>query len=279
MKKTCVIGWPIEHSRSPLIHNYWMNHHGIASFYERKPVEPSHLHEFVRGLPGSDYLGCNVTLPHKKAVLSFLDEVDERTHKIGAVNTISVRGGRLIGTNTDGEGFLNNLKQSGIALNYKTLDAVILGAGGAALAVIAALLEKNVRRIRLINRTMERALAIRETFGERVEPVPWARQPEVMSDCGLLVNSTSLGMHGQPALAIDLRGLPQTSVVTDLVYVPLETDLLAEARRRGNPVVGGLGMLIHQAVKGFELWYGVRPEVTPELYDIVARDIVAGYHR
>lgn len=274
MKKACVIGWPISHSRSPLIHNHWLRAHGIAGLYERVPVEPERLRDFLAGLK-NDYAGCNVTLPHKEAAFALVDEKDEIARRIGVVNTIYVRDGRLRGTSTDGEGFIANLASGSPALRLKDERAVLLGAGGAAMAIIGALLDQGVAEIAIANRTMERAQALAQKFGRAITPVAWDSRAAALADCALLVNTSSLGMSGQPALEIDLSRLPARATVTDIVYTPLETPLLQAARARGNPAVGGLGMLLHQAVRGFELWFGVRPQVSQALHDLVARDIAA----
>lgn len=279
MNKACVIGWPIGHSRSPLIHNYWLKFYGIAGEYLRLPIEPAALWKFIEALPQSEYLGCNVTIPHKERAFQLVTPADETARRLGAVNTIYRRDGKLLGASTDGEGFIANLLSKTADLKLNNEKAVILGAGGAAMAIVAALLDQGMTEIALSNRTFERSRELRAKFGSAVKPVPWEDRNEALSECALLVNATSLGMTGEPPLDIDLGHLPVASVVTDIVYSPLRTALLADAARRGNPTVGGLGMLLHQAVRGFELWFGKRPEVTSHLYDLVARDIDPGYSR
>jgi shikimate dehydrogenase len=278
MKKACVIGWPISHSRSPLIHNYWLQLYGIAGEYRRVPVEAKHLKQFIEDLPLSGYRGCNVTIPHKERAFQFVAPADATTKRLGAVNTIYQQNGQLLGTNTDGEGFIANLQAKTESLKLQNGRALVLGAGGAAMAIIGALLDKGMAEIAVANRTLARSRQLRVKFGAAVKPVPWEDRNRGF-ECELLVNATSLGMTGQPPLDIDLTRFPVTSVVADIVYSPLRTPLLVDAAKRGNPTVGGLGMLLHQAVRGFELWFGKRPEVTQELADIVARDIDPGFAR
>lgn len=279
MIKACVIGWPISHSRSPIIHGYWLKQHGIEGTYTRQPVEPAALPEFLGNLPQQGYAGCNVTIPHKEQAYHLVGRADDTTERLGAVNTVYLRDGKLLGTNTDGEGFINSLRHSQPELVLKNKCAVVLGAGGASLAIVNALLEQGVSRIALANRTLEKAELLRKRFGGAVIPIAWERAEDQLSECDLLVNTTSLGMKGQPDLDINLARLPQNAVVTDIVYTPLRTPLLEHAAKRGNPVVEGLGMLLHQAVRGFSLWFGVTPKVTEELHDLVARDVDAGYRR
>jgi len=279
MIRSCVIGWPISHSRSPLIHGYWLKKYGIEGSYTRQPVAPETLATFVSELGASGFSGCNVTLPHKEAVFALVTRADESTERLGAVNTVYLRDGETLGTNTDGEGFINSLKQAIPDLSLAGTRAMVLGAGGASLAVVNALLEQGVEELVVANRTLERAEQLRRRFGARVAPLAWAQAGEQLGDCGLLVNTTSLGMKGQPELQLDLSHLAVDTVVTDIVYTPLRTRLLSDAAGRGNRVVEGLGMLLHQAVRGFSLWFGVTPEVTPELHDLVARDIDPEYRR
>lgn len=279
MIRACVIGWPISHSRSPLIHGYWLKQHGIDGSYTRQPVEPASLAKFLEGLEAAGYAGCNVTIPHKEAVIRMVSPADESTKRLGAVNTVYLRNGELLGTNTDGEGFVQSLKQGAPDLDLSNSRVLLLGAGGASLAVVNALLEQGVMEIAVANRTREKAEQLRARFGARVKPVDWHAAPDQLVDCRLLVNTTSLGMKGQPELDFDLGRLADDTVVTDIVYTPLRTKLLVDAARRGNNVVEGLGMLLHQAVRGFSLWFGVTPVVTPELYDLVARDIDPDFTR
>lgn len=277
MIRACVIGWPISHSRSPLIHGYWLKQNGIDGSYVRQPVEPSALDAFIANLASAGLAGCNVTIPHKEAVFDLVTRADDSTERLGAVNTVYLRDGKVLGTNTDGEGFLNNLRSSAPGLALANGRAVVLGAGGASLAVVNTLLEQGVSEVAVANRTREKAEQLRQRFGKRVKAIGWAEAADHLGDCSLLVNTTSLGMKGQPELAIDLSRLSGTAIVTDIVYTPLRTKLLSDAAARGNVVVEGLGMLLHQAVRGFSLWFGITPRVTEELHDLVARDIDPGF--
>ncbi|MCA3561338.1 MAG: shikimate dehydrogenase [Aestuariivirga sp.] len=279
MTKACVIGWPISHSRSPLIHGYWLKLHGINGSYTRQPVEPSSLADFIGRLEGAGYAGCNVTIPHKEAVFGLVTRADASTERLGAVNTVYLHNGKILGTNTDGEGFINSLKQGAPGLELANSRALVLGAGGASLAVVNAILEQGANEVAVANRTREKADQLRMRFGERVLPIRWDEAEDHLAECSLLVNTTSLGMKGQPDLDLRLTRLPQKAVVTDIVYTPLRTRLLDEAAARGNIVSEGLGMLLHQAVRGFSLWFGVMPQVTPELHDLVARDIDPAFAR
>lgn len=268
-----MIGWPVKHSRSPLIHNYWIQRHGLAAEYRREEVPPEAFAEFVTHLSAHGYVGANVTIPHKEAALA-LSEPDDRARAVGAANTLWIDGNRLCSTNTDVEGFTANLDTVVPGWDSGADDAVVLGAGGSARAVIYGLIERGYRRIHVVNRTAERAQALRMRFGHAVEPAHWSALPHLLSRAGLLVNTTSLGMRGQPPLSVDLAPLPQEAVVADLVYVPLQTALLQAARQRGLATADGLGMLLHQAVRGFQLWFGVRPEVTAELRALVEADLL-----
>ncbi|MFH1342098.1 MAG: shikimate dehydrogenase [Pseudomonadota bacterium] len=266
----CLIGWPAAHSRSPLIHHYWLRTLGIEGGYVIEAVPPDEFRDFVFRLSLRGFVGANVTLPHKEQALK-LSKPDERARAVGAANTLWYEDGELRSTNTDIEGFINNLDACAPGWD-KASDALVLGAGGASRAVVFGLLERGIQRVHLANRTLARAQALAGQFGD-VHPVAWEAIGEVLPRAGLLVNTTSLGMHGQPALDIDLALLPPQAVVADLVYVPLETPLLAAARARGLRVADGLGMLLHQAVRGFELWFGQRPQVTAELRALVEADL------
>lgn len=279
MIKACVIGWPISHSRSPLIHGYWLKQHGIDGNYTRQPVESAALDSFISGLEASGYAGCNVTIPHKESVYRLVIPADETTERLGAVNTVFCSNTKTYGTNTDGEGFIASLHQSVAGLDLEDTKAVVLGAGGASLAVVNALLEQGVVEILVANRTEEKSQELRERFGHRITPIAWNTAADHLAECSLLVNTTSLGMKGQPELGLDLSRLNIDAVVTDIVYTPLRTALLEQALERGNPIVEGLGMLLHQAVRGFSLWFGVTPVVTDDLYDLVASDIDPDYRR
>ncbi len=261
-----VIGWPIGHSRSPTLHGFWLERYDIDGAFVPLPVRPEHLAEAIRALPRLGFQGANVTVPHKVAALDVVDRVEDAAGRIGAVNTLVVApDGTIEGRNTDGFGFLQSLIDDVPEFDAAGDPAVLLGAGGAARAVIVALLDAGAPEIRIVNRTPARAEALAAEFGPRCHALPWPPKEAALREAALLVNSTSLGMTGQPPLAVDLDGLPAGAIVTDLVYDPLDTDLLQLARSRGNPVVDGLGMLLHQARPGFAAWFGVEPDVTPEL--------------
>jgi shikimate dehydrogenase len=274
--KAGVIGWPIRHSRSPLIHGHWLKVHAIAGSYVKEAVAPEDLKAFIGSLAARGWRGCNVTFPHKEAVLAAASVADEVARAIGAANTLWVEGGHVHATNTDAYGFMTHLERSAPDWREKDRPAVVIGAGGAARAILHGLLEAGVSRIRLSNRTRERAEGLAATFGRRVDVADWGAWDKALHGAGLIVNTTSLGMAGQPALEIDLGRLPSDAVVSDIVYVPLQTPLLAQAAGLGFATVDGLGMLLHQAVPGFARWFGVRPEVSEELRSIIARDIEGG---
>ena len=265
MMKACVMGWPVAHSLSPALHNYWLKRHGIAGEYTRQAVPPAELAAALQGLRAGDWRGCNLTIPHKETALPLLDRIDGAARRIGAVNTVVVEDGRLAGTNTDGFGFLENLRTAVAGFDAKAGPAVVLGAGGAARAIVDALSEAGAPAIRLTNRSLERAGALARTLGGPIEPVPWERRAAALDGAALLINATSLGMEKNPPLDLDLARLPKAAVVNDIVYAPLETPLLKTARARGHRVVDGLGMLLHQGRPGFKLWFGAMPEVTTEL--------------
>jgi shikimate dehydrogenase len=270
-RAACLIGWPAAHSRSPLIHHHWLRTLGIEGGYVIEAVPPDDLRDFVLRLSLRGFVGANVTLPHKEGVLD-LSTPDARALAIGAANTLWFEDGELHSTNTDVEGFVNNLDACAPGWD-RCGEALVLGAGGSSRAVVFGLIERGIRRIHLVNRTLSRAQALADKFGAAVLPAGWERIGELLSRSELLVNTTSLGMHGQDALDIDVSLLPKEAVVADLVYVPLQTPLLAAAKARGLKTADGLGMLLHQAVRGFELWFGRRPEVTPELRAIVEADL------
>ena len=270
-RAACLIGWPAAHSRSPLIHHYWLRKLGIEGGYTIESVPPEDVAEFITHLAHHGFVGANVTIPHKERAL-VLSVPDERAKAVGAANTLWYQGDTLCSTNTDIEGFLNNLDASAPAWDAAT-DALVLGAGGASRAVVFGLIERGIARVHLANRTAGRAQALADQFGPKVIPVEWNQIGEVLPRTGLLANTTSLGMKGQPALEIDIGLLPPYATVADLVYVPLQTPLLAAARARGLQTADGLGMLLYQAVRGFELWFGQRPEVTAELRALVEDDL------
>jgi shikimate dehydrogenase len=260
-----VMGWPVEHSLSPRVHGFWLEHHRIDGVYVPLAVAPQDLETALTALPALGFRGVNLTLPHKERALGLCDVVDELARRIGAVNTIVVREGKLIGSNSDAVGFLENLKAGAPDWRPDAASAVVLGAGGAARAVVAALVDAGAPEVRIVNRTRERAEALAASLGGAISVHGWEQRHAALANAGLLVNTTSLGMAGQPPLELELDGLPADAVVSDLVYAPLMTPLLAAARARGNPLVDGLGMLLHQARPGFEAWFGTRPEVTAAL--------------
>ena len=276
MKRACVIGWPVAHSRSPVINRYWLKLYGLDGAYEMEEVRPEEIGGFLKGLGERGYAGANVTLPHKEAALAAADRPDEAATTIGAANTLWLdEEGLLHASNTDAYGFMTHLAAEAPDWNKGRRSVVVLGAGGAARAILHGLIEAGASRILLANRTEGRAKALAEGFGGKVQVIPWEDRNRALSGCGLLVNATSLGMTGKPPLDIDLSALPRDAIVADIVYSPLETRLLAAAKARGNRIVDGLGMLLHQAVPGFERWFGVRPEVTPELRAHVVKHLEA----
>jgi shikimate dehydrogenase len=258
-----VMGWPVKHTRSPQLHGYWLEKYRIDGAYVPLAVTPNDLPAALRNLCRVGIAGVNLTVPHKEQAFTIADHLDPLARRIGAINTIVVRGdGSLEGSNTDAFGFIENVRQGAPGWS-PAAPAVVIGAGGAARAVIVALLDAGVRDVRIVNRTRERAAQLAEELGAGTHG--WGDWRKALDGAGLLVNTTTQGMAGEPALDIDLAALPKNAVVNDIVYVPLETPLLATARRRGHPVVDGLGMLLHQARPGFRAWFGVDPEVTPEL--------------
>jgi shikimate dehydrogenase len=267
----CLIGWPAAHSRSPLIHHYWLRTLSIEGGYVIEAVPPDEFGDFVQRLSIRGFVGANVTIPHKESALA-LSVPDDRARAVGAANTLWYDGDELRSTNTDVEGFINNLDSS--APGWDEADeALVLGAGGSARAVVFGLVERGIKRVHLVNRTMERAEVLADQFGPSVHPVAWDAIAGLLPQARLLVNTTSLGMHGQSALELDIGRLPQHAVVADLVYVPLQTPLLMAAKAHGLKTADGLGMLLHQAVRGFELWFGQRPQVTSELRALVEADL------
>ncbi len=267
----CLIGWPAAHSRSPLIHHYWLRTLGIEGGYNIEAVPPEGFAEFVLHLSSHGFVGANITSPHKERALA-LSVPDARARAVGAANTLWYDGDVLRSTNTDVEGFIDNLDACAQGWD-RVENALVLGAGGASRAVVFGLLERGIRHVELANRTVARARALADQFGSNVHPLAWQAVADVLPRAGLVVNATSLGMHGQPPLEIDVSLLPAQAVVADLVYMPLETPLLAAARARGLKTADGLGMLLHQAVRGFELWFGQRPVVTPALRALVEADL------
>lgn len=267
----CLIGWPAAHSRSPLIHHYWLRTLGIEGGYVIEAVPPDEFKDFIFRLSHRGFVGANVTIPHKERVLA-LSKPDARARAVGAANTLWFADGELCSTNTDVEGFINNLDACAGGWD-KCDEALVLGAGGSSRAILFGLLDRGIKRVHLANRTMARAQALADEFGASVVPVAWEAIGDLLPRAALLVNTTSLGMKGQPPLELDVGLLPAQAVVADLVYVPLDTPLLTASRARGLRTADGLGMLLHQAVRGFELWFGRRPEVTAELRALVEADL------
>jgi len=273
-RRVWVLGWPIEHSRSPLIHNHWIATYGLQdALYEIHGVPPENLEATLQSFSAQNVIGANVTVPHKEAVFALLSHHDAAAKRLKAVNTIVDCGTHLEGRNTDGYGFMANLKASAPDFDFTSGPAVVLGAGGAARAILAALSDAGVPEIRIINRTVEKAESLLKELGLKGHAAPWEEVGPELANASLLVNTSSLGMKNMPPLALSLDNLPMTALVTDIVYAPLETELLANARARSNKTVDGLGMLLHQAVPGFEAWFGIRPQVTPELRAILLKDL------
>lgn len=276
MKRACVVGWPVAHSRSPLIHGYWLKHFGLDGAYTREAVAPESFAAFLTSLESRGYVGCNVTLPHKEAAFALVREKDPAALALGALNTVWLEGGVIHGANTDVSGFLANLDAGVPGWQGEVGHAVVLGAGGAARGIVYGLLSRGVERVVVVNRSVEKAASVSASFGPRVIAASWSEAERFAAETDLLVNSTSLGMTGQPPLSLNLSRLRESCIVTDAVYVPLETGLLVEAASRGHRTVGGLGMLLHQAVPGFERWFGARPAVTDELVALISADVRGG---
>lgn len=273
MIEAAVIGWPIEHSRSPMIHGHWLKRYAIEGRYTKIAVKPEEVTPFVLSLAARGLAGCNVTLPHKEAVFRAAHVRDKSAEAVGAANTLWLEDGLLHAANTDTYGFMQHLDVSAPAWREKDRPVLLLGAGGAARGIVYGLLEAGVGEVRVANRTLARAEEIAKHFGPRVKSLGWGEAEKAATDSGLLVNTTSLGMAKTGPLDFDVARLPEGAVVADIVYVPLETELLRAARARELVTVDGLGMLLHQAVPGFAKWFGVTPEVTDELRDILVRDI------
>ena len=268
-KKTAVVGWPIKHSKSPLIHGYWIKQFAIDGSYEAIAIRPDDFVTGIKELISSGFRGCNVTIPHKEAALEMADYSSDRARAIGAANTLVFKDGKVQADNTDGIGFINNVKQGAPSWDASQGPALVIGAGGAARAIIYALLQGGTPKIIIANRTAENARRLAMFFGDKVQTISMADVPGIIGDVQTLVNTTSLGMVGQPDLEIDISRLPKTALVTDIVYNPLTTGLLSQAQALGLKTVDGLGMLLHQAVPGFEAWFGVRPTVDATLRQIV----------
>ena len=266
-----VMGWPVSHSKSPRLQGYWLANNAIDGSYMPLPVAPENFETALTSLRDLGFAGVNVTIPFKETAMRACDELTDRAKRIGAVNTVTfAKDGRLLGDNTDGFGFIENLRQEAPDTAFCSGPAVVLGAGGASRAVLVALLDEGCPEIRLANRTRKRADDLAGEINDpRITVIDWPVAPSALENASLVVNTTSLGMVGQPALEIDLTGLPTSALVTDIVYAPLITDLLAQAKDRGNPIVDGLGMLLHQARPGFHKWFGIDPDVTPDLREFV----------
>jgi len=260
------MGWPVAHSRSPVIHNHWIAHHGLQGAYVLLPVQPDQLGAALRALPVLGFAGCNLTIPHKVAALALVDRIDPLAQRIGAINTIVVeKDHSLSGRNTDAFGYIQSLRDAQPGWRADAGPATVVGAGGASRAVIVSLIDQGAREIRLTNRSWAKAHDLAQEFGGPVHAVPWGDRHAALAGATLLVNTTNQGMHGEDALALRLDDLPVQALVSDIIYVPAETPLLAAARHRGNATVNGLGMLLNQARPAFEAWFGVLPNITPEL--------------
>lgn len=261
-----VMGWPVMHSRSPLMHNYWMDQQGLAGTYIPLAIKPGELAPALRALHPLGFAGCNLTIPHKLDAMTIVDEVDDVAKKIGAMSCVVVRDdGSLFGTNNDWLGFLGNLKQQSPEWRADAGPAVVIGAGGGGRAVCYALLQEGATEIRLVNRTTAHAEAIAEEFGGPIQVLPWEERHDALEDVSMAVNVTSQGMVGEPALDIRLDKLPESALVADIIYTPLESPFLAAARARGNRTINGLGMLLHQGPPAWKFWFDLEPTVTAEL--------------
>lgn len=269
----CIIGHPIAHSRSPLIHKYWLGAHGIRGDYVREDVMPGDIEAFLDSLAESRYIGGNVTIPYKEIAFRKVAKTDAVAKALRAVNTLWIEDKKLCGVNTDVYGFLTHLDHSQPNWSTGTDTAVIIGAGGVARAAVYGLIERNIQNIVIVNRTLARAEHLAADFQQRATPDVLSDLPTLLGNADLVVNTTSLGMKGEPPLQIDLTNLKRGAIVYDLVYVPLETRLLQAARAAGFAAVDGLGMLLHQAVPAFERWFGIRPHVTSELRKLITEDL------
>ena len=261
-----MMGWPVMHSRSPRLHNYWLEKYGLEGRYLPLAIKAEGLTAALRALPALGFSGCNLTIPHKQAAFEVVDEVDPLARRIGAINCVVVRpDGSLFGKNNDGWGYIESIVQADPSWRADAGPIVVLGAGGGSRAVVVGLADRGAREIRLINRTFDRAKRLEREIGGPVRAVDWSQRHEALEGAAMLVNTTSQGMVGEAALDIALDTLPRTALVSDIIYIPRETPLLAEARQRGNKTVNGLGMLLNQARPAFRDWFGVMPEITPEL--------------
>lgn len=272
-----VMGWPVMHSRSPMLHNYWMQQHGLAGAYLPLAIAPDGLAAALRSLHPLGFAGCNLTIPHKQKAMTLVDEVDAVAKRIGAISCVTVRpDGSLAGSNNDCFGFIHSLKQEQPLWRADAGPVVVIGAGGGARAVCYALMQEGAKEIRLVNRSFERAQGLADEFGVAgvsLKALPWEQRHDALEGAATAVNTTSQGMAGQSALDIRLDALPKTALAADIIYVPLETPFLAAARQRGNPTVNGLGMLLHQARPAWKLWFGLEPAVTVELREMIERSL------
>jgi shikimate dehydrogenase len=269
-----VMGWPVMHSRSPALHNHWFAQYGLAGTYVPLAIRPDDLAAALRALAPLGFAGCNLTIPHKERALAIIDAVDPVARRIGAISCVVVQpNGSLAGTNNDSYGFVHNILQQVPEWRAAVEPIAVIGAGGGARAVAYSLADRGAREIRVMNRTFARAEALAREFGPPVAAVPWADRHRALAGAAMLVNTTSQGMAGQPPLDLELDALPIAALVCDIVYIPLETPLLAAARRRGNRTVDGLGMLLHQARPAWQAWFGLDPRVTPELRALIEATI------
>jgi shikimate dehydrogenase len=269
-----VMGWPVMHSRSPLLHNFWFKQHGLAGTYVPLAIEPQGLAAALRALHPLGFAGVNLTIPHKQHAMTLVDEVDTVAVRIGAISCVVVRpDGTLFGSNNDCYGFIHNLKQEQPGWRAGAGPIVVLGAGGGARAVCYGLLQEGAREIRLVNRTLARARGIAAEFGDVIEALSWEERHDALEGAAMVVNATSQGMSGQPALDIRLDKLPRSALAADIIYVPLETPFLAAARMRGNRTVNGLGMLLHQGRPAWKAWFGIDTQVTPELRTLLEQSL------
>jgi len=269
-----VMGWPVMHSRSPLLHNYWFKQHGLTGTYVPLAIAPATLAAALRALHPLGFAGCNLTLPHKQAAMTVIDEVDALSKTIGAISCVIARpDGSLAGTNNDCYGFIENLRQSQPGWRADAGPIVVIGAGGGARAVCYGLAQEGAREIRVVNRSLARAQEIANNFGGPLKALPWEQRHDALDGAAMVVNTTSCGMVGQPALDLKLDKLSKNALAADIIYIPLETPLLAAARARGNPTVNGLGMLLHQGRPAWKAWFGIEPQVTAELRALLEETI------